>query len=233
MDSIVDLERQIITALPDWLEREPDLRRRFKNALNETADSPPTFATFEEFIEWVDEDMSAEWANGEVVIMSPASTQHQSLTGLLHHIIDFFVQKNELGKVLQAPYKMKLENYGPEPDLLVILNENKHRIQPTFLDGPADLVVEVVSPESVGRDRGDKFTAYEAAGIPEYWLIDPIRQQAEFYLLAENGRYQLTALDANGRYHSTILSGLWLQVDWLWHDPLPSIIDVLHQLELI
>jgi Uma2 family endonuclease len=233
MDVTADLERQIIEAIPDWIEREPDLRRRLQNALSKTADSPPRFATFEEFIEWVDEDISAEWINGDVIIMSPASTQHQYVGGFLHHIIDFFVQKHQLGAVLQAPYKMKLENYGPEPDLLVVLNQNKQRIQKTYLDGPADLVVEIISPESVGRDRGEKFTAYEAAGIPEYWLIDPIRQQAEFYQLGNTSRYQFIQVGENGRYHSHILAGLWLQVDWLWLDPLPSIVDVLHQLELI
>ena len=113
-----------------------------------------------------------------------------------------------------------------------MLNQNKHRIQKTYLDGPADLVVEIISPESVGRDRGEKFTAYEAAGIPEYWLIDPIRQQAEFYQLGNTNRYQFIQVGENGRYHSHILAGLWLQVDWLWLDPLPSIVDVLHQLEL-
>ena len=92
MEVTADLEKQIIEAIPDWIEREPDLRRRLQKALNKTADSPPTFATFEEFMEWVDED---------------------------------------------------------------------------------------------------------------------------------------------GRYHSRLLTGLWLQVDWLWLDPLPSIVDVFHHLELI
>jgi Uma2 family endonuclease len=55
----------------------------------------------------------------------------------------------------------------------------------------------------VGRDRGDKFVEYEAAGVREYWLIDPDRKQAEFYQLAETGRYQLAALDGEGRFYST------------------------------
>lgn len=43
----------------------------------------------------------------------------------------------------------------------------------TYLDGPADLVVGIVSPDSVGRDRGEKFYEYAQGGVPEYWLIDP------------------------------------------------------------
>ena len=56
--------------------------------------------------------------------------------------------------------------------------EHLDRLTDSHLSGPADLVVEIVSPDSLGRDRGDKFAEYEAASIPEYWLIDPVRQQA-------------------------------------------------------
>ena len=50
-------------------------------------------------------------------------------------------------------------------------SERLDRVHRTYLDGPADLVVEIVSPESAGRDRGEKYYEYEAAGIPEYWLL--------------------------------------------------------------
>ncbi|MCP5095782.1 MAG: Uma2 family endonuclease, partial [Chloroflexi bacterium] len=193
----------------------------------------PDFETFEAFLAWVDEDTSAEWDGGEVVFMSPASTRHQLIVGFLHTILQIYVQKHHLGTLLNAPFKMKLPGYGPEPDIIFIKHENVGRLQDTFLDGPADLVVEVVSPESVGRDRGKKFVAYEAAGIPEYWLIDHERQQAEFYLLDENGRYQHQRLDENGRYLSTTFSEFWLQVDWLWQNPLPSVIGVLQQLGVL
>lgn len=45
------------------------------------------------------------------------------------------------------------------------------------MDGTPDLIVEVTSPESLARDRGEKYVEYEAAGVREYWLIDPDRQQ--------------------------------------------------------
>ncbi len=89
-------------------------------------------------------------------------------------------------------------------------------------DGPADLVVEVVSPESAGRDRGDKLYEYEAAGIKEYWLIEPLRQQAEFYVLSESGHYERVAGGASGISQSVVLPGFWLKIEWLWQDPLPA-----------
>ncbi len=56
-------------------------------------------------------------------------------------------------------------------------------------DGPPDLVVEVISPESVGGDRGEKFHEYEGAGIAEYWLVDPQREVLEVYVLDDGERY--------------------------------------------
>lgn len=117
---------------------------------------------------------------------------------------------------------MKLARSGREPDVLVVLREHLARVQRTFLNGPADLVVEIVSDESVGRDRGTKFEEYREAGIPEYWLLDPRIEQADFYWLDDRGRYQPAPLDDAGVYRSRVLDGLWLRVEWLWQQPLPD-----------
>ncbi|GIV15968.1 MAG: hypothetical protein KatS3mg022_1403 [Armatimonadota bacterium] len=100
-------------------------------------------------------------------------------------------------------------------------NANLHRLKENYLDGAADLVVEVISPESRARDRGEKFYEYEAAGVREYWLIDPERKRAEFYQLDEDGAYQAMLIASKGVYHSKVLEGLWIQVEWLWQQPEP------------
>lgn len=115
---------------------------------------------------------------------------------------------------------MKL-THGREPDLLFVAREHQERLKDTYLDGPADLVVEIILPESIGRDRGEKFYEYEQAGIPEYWLLDPERRWAEFYQL-DAGRYRLVLGDETGEYHSAVLPGFWLRVDRLWQEPLPT-----------
>ena len=99
------------------------------------------------------------------------------------------------------------------------------------MDGPADLVIEIISPESRARDRGEKFYEYEQAGIPEYWLLDPMRKQAEFYQL-KDGIYQSVQMKDNV-YQSQVLTGLWLSVSWLWQEPLPTILEVLKSWKLI
>lgn len=90
------------------------------------------------------------------------------------------------------------------------------------MDVIADLVVEVVSPESTHRDRGKKLSEYEAAGVPEYWLIDPIRTEAVIYALGADGRYHPVAFDAQGRLHSVVLPGLYFIPEWLWRETPPE-----------
>ena len=87
------------------------------------------------------------------------------------------------------------------------------------------MIVEIASPESMRRDRGDKFYEYESAGIQEYWLIDPIRKQAEFYGLGTDKLYHLISTDVEDIYHSEIIKGFWLRISWLWEEPLPSALD--------
>ena len=191
--------------------------------------------TYEEFLAWADEDTWAEWVNGEVVILTPASNRHQLLVGFLIHLFQHFVEAHQLGVVLTAPFQMKLGSDlpGREPDILFITREHLDRLQNAYLDGPADLVVEIISRDSRARDRGEKFYEYEQGGVREYWLLDYLRRQAEFYQLGSDGIYRSVPVDAAGIYCSTVLNGLWLKVDWLWQEPLPLLLAVLKEWGLV
>src|SRR5437660_12435849 len=123
--------------------------------------------------------------------------------------------------------KLSTRPSGREPDLLVISKGKLSNLKQNYLDGPADMVVEIVSPDSQARDRGDKFYEYEEAGIPEYWILDQSRRRAEFYQFEGERTYKLIDPDENGVYRSKVLEGLWLKVDWLWQDPLPTLMLVL------
>ena len=92
-------------------------------------------------------------------------------------------------------------------------------------------MVEIISPESDERDRGEKFIEYEAAGVREYWLIDPLREEAMFYQLTSQGRYRLVVPSPEGVYHSAVIAGLWLRVEWLWQRP--PVLRVLKELGVL
>ncbi len=195
---------------------------------------PDEKMTYEEFLTRLN-GTHAEWVNGKVILMSPASDQHQDIADFLTALLRFFVETHQAGRVLSAPFQMKIRSDFPgrEPDVLFIAGEHLDRLHKDHLEGPADLVIEIISPESAGRDRGDKYYEYEQGGVPEYWLIDPIREQADFYQRDARGIFRSVAADGDGRYYSTVLPDLWLDVKWLWERPLPSLLSVLKAWALI
>jgi Uma2 family endonuclease len=187
--------------------------------------------SYDEFLEWADEDTLTEWVDGEVIIATPTSDRDVVIREFLHNVLRIYVSVNKQGIVRLARFQMKLERSGREPDLLFVKTEHLDRLRANHLDGPADMVVEISNPDSIGRDRGEKYYEYERAGIPEYWLVDPVRQWAEFYVLDETGHYQPAANGKEGRYHSTILPGFWLRMEWLWQPP--PILQALRDLQII
>ena len=129
------------------------------------------------------------------------------------------------------PFEMRLprQRASREPDLIFVRHPLENRLEAKRLEGPADLVVELISDDSVTRDRRDKFNEYQEVGIPEYWLID-VRDgkwSATFYQLNTVGEYEAMPLDAEGRYHSRVLPGFWLDPAWFWEEPLPDPIALL------
>lgn len=188
--------------------------------------SLPVGLSYSEFLQWLDEDVRAEWVDGEIFIISPASRRRQRLSDFLTAILKLYVEPNRLGEVTSAPFQMKPseELPGREPDILFVAGERLHIIQDTFVAGPADLVVEILSPESRKRDTVDKFSEYERAGVCEYWMIDPENRDAKFFELT-SGQYSLIPTEQR-IFRSQRIEGFWLDLDWLWAEPTPSIPEI-------
>jgi len=182
--------------------------------------------SYAEFLNNVDENTHAEWVNGETILFMPPGTRHQQVVAFLFKLLGIFVDHFRLGEIISAPYEMKAspESNAREPDILFIAQAHLDRLTEKRLIGPADLIVEVISPESVYRDRSDKFDEYEAAGVREYWVVDarPGKERADFWVLDEGGRYRATLPDENGVYQSIIIPGFKLKVAWLWAIEKPS-----------
>ena len=77
-----------------------------------------------------------------------------------------------------------------KPDLLYIANDHRARLKSSYLDGPADFVIEIISEESVSRDRVDKFYEYQDIGVREYLIVDPRegKQRVDYYWLDAGGQ---------------------------------------------
>jgi Uma2 family endonuclease len=180
-----------------------------------------TGVSFEEYLE-VYAGMHCELVRGNVIKMSPASFRHNAVIGYLHMLLVAYFSLRPIGQVIPQPFTQRLPNVEPkrEPDLLVLLNTNLARLKPTYLDGPADICVEVLSPGSEDTDRGAKFSEYEKGGVGEYWLFDPLRKEARFHRRNEDGLLIAERIEAGSHYRTPTLPGFALHVPTLWQDPL-------------
>ncbi len=194
-----------------------------------------TTLTYAEFLEALTDTPHVEWADGQIIPMSPITNRHTKLGLFLLMLLEHWAEAHSLGEVFYEPFQMKTgpDLPGRAPDILFVATENLPRVKNTYLDGPADLVVENISMESRARDRGDKFYEYEAGGVREYGLVDPMRRQAEWYARDEGGLFHCLPLGGDGVWRSTVLPGFWLRDEWLWQEPLPRIAAVQREWGLV
>ncbi len=164
-------------------------------------------------------EQHAEWVDGQVIVMAN-NARHSFILEFLIKLFGLVLDFNRLGILIIAGVPMRLGEGKPirEPDLMILLNTHRGRVKETYIDGRADIAVETVSPESVARDYGEKFMEYEAAGIPEYWLFDPEREQVFLYALEERDGtfiYIRQPEDEQGRIFSRLLPGAYLETRWM------------------
>lgn len=197
---------------------------------------PSSKMTYEEFLrEYAGQ--YAEYVDGEIISNMSVTKTHDNLVRFLQALLRFFVEQKNLGVIHGEPYPMKMtfgdKVKGREPDIFFVATENSDRIKEQYLEGAADLVIEVISPESIVRDSEDKFEEYEAAGVKEYWLLNPNRRTAIFYGFDENGKYKMLPISADGIFESRVIENLWIDTNWLWRENLPNLIDILKEWKLI
>jgi len=203
---------------------------------------PSARMTEEEFVAWCDEDTRTEWVDGDVVMMAPANYEHTKTSHWLASVMTSFAEHFDLGEVL-PDFQIRLGNQRRRrgPDISFVSKERKEIIQRTHVEGAPDLAVEVVSPDSVARDWREKYLEYEAAGVREYWVVDPMVQRVEAYALTQfsasegatpSPRYRRIE-EKQGIITSTVLPGFAIQTAWLWPETRPTTLEALRQLSVL
>jgi Uma2 family endonuclease len=163
--------------------------------------------TYEEYYR-LDDEQRYEIINGEL-LMSPApDTWHQDWLNQLNLLLTPFVKKKKLGRVFISPVDVVLDQENTvQPDLIFVASANVGIVQRRALFGVPDLLVEMVSPSSVRRDRYDKRELYARFGVKEYWIGDPANRAFEILTLAA-GRYELhCSAEERGKVSSLLLKG--------------------------
>lgn len=186
--------------------------------------------TFTDFCVILKHGQKGDLIDGVIHLAPPDNTVAGEVYGWLHSLLYAYVQTKNLGRVFGSRIAFRLdESQGPEPDVAFVRQDRLHLVTPGYVDGRPDMAVEIVSPESVERDYQKKRLQYQTAGIPEYWIIDPMAQRVGLLRLDARARYR-EIRPRKGVYVSGAVSGFWLRPEWLWQDPLPSVVDTLAEL---
>jgi Uma2 family endonuclease len=159
-----------------------------------------------------------ELINGYIMKKSAPRPQHQKVSMYLSILLGTFINDKKLGELFAAPIDVFLDDWNAlQPDLVFVANQNRHIITDDGIIGIPDLVVEIISPSSVLRDRVDKKNIYEKLGVKEYWIIDPSYQDIEVYHI-QNGRYELLSgvTMFEGELKSSVLDGILVSLSDLF-----------------
>jgi Uma2 family endonuclease len=176
-----------------------------------TAPAPERW-TYEQYLE-LDDDRRYEILDGELLMTPAPATRHQIILSELGFRINQFVRDRDLGQVLFAPTDVVLtETQVVQPDILFVSGERSAIIGERAIHGAPDLVVEILSPSSIHRDRHRKHALYERSGVREYWLVDPANRAIEVFFPGEAG-YELVSFAAEkGEVASRVLDGFAVEV---------------------
>lgn len=138
-----------------------------------------------DFYEWITETVKAEFINGEIIIHSPVKRRHWDANDLLSSLLSFYVRIKKLGRIGTEKVMISLSRNDYEPDLVFFSQEKVATFKADQVLFPApDFIVEILSPKTAKHDRTIKKEDYALHGIPEYWIIDPVKQRIEQYLLS-------------------------------------------------
>ncbi|MFN0075938.1 MAG: Uma2 family endonuclease [Prosthecobacter sp.] len=164
-------------------------------------------------------DMKAEFINGEVIMHSPALARHTATRRNLTALLNPFVISRDLGIVHDEKTLCVFPRNDYEPDVVFFGPTKAATITPdTMKFPPPDFACEVLSESTEKRDRGVKFQDYQAHGVAEYWIIDPVAQHVEQFVLDAAGCYSLRQKSSSGDFTSTVIPGFTIPVDAIFDE---------------
>ena len=145
---------------------------------------------YSDWLEFPDDGRLYEIIDGELFVTPAPAVRHQRASRNLQYALETYARQTGGAEVFDAPIGVRVSDENVvEPDLVVVLDRNRANIGEQVIDTPVDVVVEVLSPGTAGRDLVAKRRLYAAAGIAEYWIVDTIAATIEVLELAD-GEYR-------------------------------------------
>ncbi|MBN1429869.1 MAG: Uma2 family endonuclease [Anaerolineae bacterium] len=166
----------------------------------------------QQFYEELQETQKAEFINGEIVMQSPVKMRHSNASENLFTLFKVYIHKHQLGYVGHEKILVTLTRNDYEPDICFFGTAKAQAFTPDQMKFPApDFVAEVLSRSTEAVDRGIKFEDYALHGVEEYWLVDPVQEFVEQYVLQES-IYTLITKSKTGTIDSVAVKGLNIPV---------------------
>lgn len=175
--------------------------------------------TYEDYLNLPDDGRRYEIIEGVLYVTNAPDYDHQFTVMEIAFQLKLFTTQNKLGIVLTAPFEVHLsERTRPvQPDVLFIQTEKQPAPGAKFFEGVPDLIVEVLSPSTARTDHSIKFSVYEQAGVPEYWIVNPKTRSVEVFTLS-GGEYALVnEFVGEEVIESRVLAGLAITTHTLFH----------------
>ncbi|HEO65354.1 MAG TPA: Uma2 family endonuclease [Spirochaetes bacterium] len=147
------------------------------------------------------------------VAASPIHIHQKVSMGLIHLLLDF-LETHPIGELYSAPFDVELDNVNVfQPDLLFISKDRLPIIREKRVVGSPNLVIEILSDSTKHLDYGAKYKVYEKSGVLEYWIVDPQKENFQFYQLVKKRFQKIQVQDS---YSSSVLSSFTLRLSDFW-----------------
>ena len=171
--------------------------------------------TYADYKQLPDDGWRYEVIEGELYLSPAPRPKHQESAGNLGSRMLLYVQERGLGKVYFAPIDVILPGYASpvQPDVLFIARERLDIVKEDFIEGPPDLIVEILSPSNWLTDRRTKFRIYAQAGVREYWIVDTDARTVEVFVLRGSSFALAGKFGSGETLRSEVVTGFEIGVD--------------------
>jgi Uma2 family endonuclease len=175
-----------------------------------------TKLTYHDYLLLPDDGNRYEIIDGDLFMTPAPVTRHQIIAGRLIHLFLSYFETHPIGTALTAPCDVLLSDTDiVQPDVIYMHKDGKSRITEKNVQGPPDLVIEILSPGTAVRDRELKRKRYEHFGVQEYWLVDPDQNTLEILALKGGQYVQVCRAARPVQCASALLPGLVLDLGWI------------------
>ncbi|MBV9656723.1 MAG: Uma2 family endonuclease [Verrucomicrobia bacterium] len=188
--------------------------------------------TAEEFLDWLQPKIYADLIGGRKFMHSPVNLRHANLLNFVDHLLRRYLEASDLGGQLHR--ESVAVRLGPRdvfmPDLAWFSPAQASQLAETHAPFAPLWVAEALSPRTARRDIGAKFTAYEAHGVREYWVLDPQTLAHRFYARDGGGEIFVEFAQGEEIIRSREIRGFFVRRAWLDPERLPKVGDCLAEI---